>query len=273
MKKLRTPLFILALLGLTAIPADAQVGGPQWKIAGTLVGPVGVVNCTGGCSFSGGTYTIPVGGGGGGVTSLTGGGGVTVSAATGAVTLGSACGGDLAGTVAAATVGGLQGRVVSNAAPANGQVLAWDASGVAWTPTTDTHYASWYGSASGPSIGFTKYLNGGLNNAGSGAGQATPGAFPMGLAASAKTAVRITATLDNAPGTGESITFRFGVATTRLGSFSPEAMILTISDTNTTGTVTGADAVAQFDIVGLQMTCTNNGGQSAAGIIAVVDYQ
>ncbi|HLI35499.1 MAG TPA: hypothetical protein VKW70_10670 [Terriglobia bacterium] len=43
-------------------------------------------------------------------------------------------GGDLSGTSTSQTVIGLQGRIVSAAAPASGQVLAW--SGAAWAPTT-----------------------------------------------------------------------------------------------------------------------------------------
>ena len=67
-----------------------------------------------------------------GVTSLASGGGVTVSAANGAVMLGSALGGDLSATLNAAVVTGLRGRPVSAAAPAAGQVLAWD--GATWAP-------------------------------------------------------------------------------------------------------------------------------------------
>lgn len=124
-------LFAIAFLFSLSIPADAQISGPQWQIGGTAQGPVGRVNCASGCTYSGGLFTIPAGVGG--VSSLTGGQGVTVSSGTGDVTLGSSCGGDLAGTVSNATVGAVQGRTWSNAAPASANVPIFSAS--AWTPT------------------------------------------------------------------------------------------------------------------------------------------
>jgi hypothetical protein len=44
-------------------------------------------------------------------------------------------GGDASGTQASLTVKGIQGRPVSDAVPAEGQVLTWDAAAGAWTPT------------------------------------------------------------------------------------------------------------------------------------------
>jgi hypothetical protein len=43
-------------------------------------------------------------------------------------------GGDVSGTLTAATVTGIQSRVVANTAPTNGQALVWNASGPAWQP-------------------------------------------------------------------------------------------------------------------------------------------
>jgi len=46
-------------------------------------------------------------------------------------------GGDVAGAIGSLTVGGIQGRAVSNAAPAGGDVIAWNAGGGGtWEPTT-----------------------------------------------------------------------------------------------------------------------------------------
>jgi len=45
-------------------------------------------------------------------------------------------GGDLSGTIAAATVTGLQNRSVAATAPANGQALVWNSSSSAWQPGT-----------------------------------------------------------------------------------------------------------------------------------------
>lgn len=59
---------------------------------------------------------------------LTAGGGITVTNGAGSITLGSTFGGDIAGSVSSATVGALQGRTVSNAAPSTGQVLGYDGS-------------------------------------------------------------------------------------------------------------------------------------------------
>ena len=45
-------------------------------------------------------------------------------------------GGDLGGTLTAATVTGIQNRVVANTAPANGQALVWNSGASAWQPGT-----------------------------------------------------------------------------------------------------------------------------------------
>ena len=47
-----------------------------------------------------------------------------------------AAGGDVSGTLTAATVTGIQNRVVANTAPANGQALLWNSSASAWQPGT-----------------------------------------------------------------------------------------------------------------------------------------
>jgi uncharacterized protein YdbL (DUF1318 family) len=46
--------------------------------------------------------------------------------------------GDVTGTLATTTVAGIQGRAVSSAAPADGQVLAWSAAANRWQPATGT---------------------------------------------------------------------------------------------------------------------------------------
>jgi hypothetical protein len=89
------------------------------------------------------------GGGGGGVTSITGGEGITVDSSTGNVTLGSAAGGDLSGTVAAATVVGLQNVGVASIAPTNGQVLAYHAGSGKWEPTSGAGGGLPYSEANG----------------------------------------------------------------------------------------------------------------------------
>jgi len=48
------------------------------------------------------------------------------------------CGGDLAGVLSAPTVVRLQSHAVSAAAPQNGQVLKWNASGLQWEPAPDS---------------------------------------------------------------------------------------------------------------------------------------
>lgn len=56
----------------------------------------------------------------------------------GALRAGDAVAGDLSGTIGAPLVTGLRGRVVSAAAPADAQVLTWDAAAGEWLPKTPT---------------------------------------------------------------------------------------------------------------------------------------
>lgn len=76
----------------------------------------------------------------------TGGTGGTITAnahATGpSASDGFAPAGDLTGNELTQTVIGLQGRSVSSAAPAGGQVLKWDATASAWVPGTDSGFAA-----------------------------------------------------------------------------------------------------------------------------------
>jgi hypothetical protein len=100
---------------------------------------------TGYCVVNG-AGTASVAGIGGAVSSVFGRGGAVMSQ-TGDYSFGQisgsvgasqlpAAGGDVSGTLTAATVTGIQNRVVANTAPANGQALLWNSSASAWQPGT-----------------------------------------------------------------------------------------------------------------------------------------
>lgn len=86
--------------------------------------PAWTTALTNGQILIGSTGSSPV------AAAITGSGGITATSGAGSITLGSSAGGDLAGTLASATVGALQGRTVSNAAPNSGDVLTW--TGTQW---------------------------------------------------------------------------------------------------------------------------------------------
>lgn len=91
--------------------------------------------------ISGGGIKVPE------ITATTAFYGDLVGTATAAVSFTGALAGDVTGTQAATTVTRLQGRPVSTAAPSSNQVLKWNGSLTAWTPSADadTQYTAGVG--------------------------------------------------------------------------------------------------------------------------------